>query len=85
MDRRRNDFNFIYIYLTHNHDELYKNSKFLINFCERLNRYTGNMRTTSSIEMRISNYKSVDPNYLKIGLDNGGKKLRKFVIIIMTK
>ena len=43
------------------------------------------MRTTSSIEMRISNYKSVDPNYLKIGLDNGGKKLRKFGIIIMTK
>lgn len=26
----------LYIYLTHNHDELYKNSKFLINFCERL-------------------------------------------------
>lgn len=23
---------YIYIYLTHNHDELYKNSKFLINF-----------------------------------------------------
>lgn len=43
------------------------------------------MRTTSSIEMRISNYKSEDPNYLKIGLDNDGKKLRKFGINIMIK
>lgn len=67
----------LYIYLTHNHDELYKSSKFLIDFCERLNRYTGNSRTTSSIEMRISNYKSVDPNYPKIGLDNGGKKVKE--------
>lgn len=63
--------------MTYNHDELYKNSKFLINFCERLNRYTGNMRTIYSIEIRISNYKSVDPNYLKIGLDNGGKKVKE--------
>lgn len=67
----------LYIYLTHNHNELYKSSKFLTDFCERLNRYTGNIRTTSSIEMRISNYKAVDANYLKNGLDNVGKKVKQ--------
>ena len=68
----------LYIYLTHNPEELHKSSKFLIDFCERLNRFTGNERTPSSIEMRISNYKSVDPNYKKVGLANGGKSVEEF-------
>ena len=68
----------LYIYLTHNPEELHKYSTFLIDFCNRLNIYTGNDRTTSSIEMRISNYKSVDPNYHKVGLANGGKSVKEF-------
>lgn len=81
----------LYIYLTHNPEELHKNSRFLIDFCDRLNKYTGNKRTPSSIEMRISNYKSVDPNYKKVGLSNGGKHVKEFwnkyynQIEIMTK
>ena len=68
----------LYIYLTHNPEELHKYSSFLKEFCSRLNKYTGNNRTTSSIEMRISNYKSVDPDYKKIGLANGGKSVLDF-------
>ncbi len=68
----------LYIYLTHNPEELHKYSSFMIDFCNRLNIYTGKNFTTSSIEMRISNYKSVDPNYHKIGLANGGKSVKEF-------
>lgn len=68
----------LYIYLTHNPEELHKYSTFLVDFCKRLNLYTGNSRTTSSIEMRISNYKSVDPDYHKVGLANGGKSVKEF-------
>lgn len=68
----------LYIYLTHDPDELRKNSKFLINFCERLNMFTGMNRSPDSIEMRISNYKSVDPLYKKVGLANGGKNVSEF-------
>ncbi len=68
----------LYIYLTHNPEELHKYSSFMIDFCNRLNIYTGKSFTPSSIEMRISNYKSVDPNYHKVGLANGGKSVKEF-------
>ena len=68
----------LYIYLTHEPEELHKYSNFLKDFCERLNSYTGKNRTPSSIEMRISNYKSVDPNYDKVGLANGGKSVQEY-------
>ena len=67
----------LYIYLTHNQIELHKYSPFLVEFCQRLNSYTGNNRTPASIEMRISNYKSVDPKYSKVGLPNGGENVLK--------
>lgn len=68
----------LYIYLTHNPEELHKYSKFMIDFCNRLNNFTEKKRTTSSIEMRISNYKSVDPNYKKTGLANGGRSVLEY-------
>ena len=68
----------LYIYLTHDSEDLHKYSKFLIDFTDKLNEFTGNKRTPSSIEMRISNYKSVDPNYYKTGLANGGKSVKYF-------
>lgn len=68
----------LYIYLTHDSEELHKSSNFLIEFCDRLNKFTGLKRTPSSIEMRISNYKSVDPNYTKVGLANGGKSVLEY-------
>lgn len=66
----------LYIYLTHNPEDLRKNSSFLSNFCTRLNYLTGKNRTLASIEMRISNYKAVDSNYRKTGLNNGEKMLK---------
>lgn len=66
----------LYIYLTHNHDELNKSSLFLRDFCERLNSFTGKSRTLAAIEMRISNYKSLDSNYGKKGLNNVGKNVK---------
>lgn len=68
----------LYIYLTHKSEDLNKTSNFLIDFCNRLNKYTGNNRSVASIGMRISNYKSVDPSYNKIGLSNGGKRVLEF-------
>ena len=68
----------LYIYLTHDSEDLHKYSKFLIDFTDKLNEFTGNKRPPSSIEMRISNYKSVDSNYYKTGLANGGKSVKYF-------
>ncbi len=66
----------LYIYLSHRPDELNKNSDFLKEFTKRLNQYTGNNKSLSSIEMRISNYKSIDNKYPGKGLTNGGKNVK---------
>lgn len=65
----------LYIYLTHNSEDLNKTSKFLQDFSKRLNFFTGIDRTVDSIAIRISNFKAVDPNYSGTGLPNGGKKV----------
>lgn len=68
----------LYVYLTHESTDLYKSSEFLVEFCNRLNKYTGKNRTPSSIEMRVANYKSVDSKYIKSGLTNGGKAVKEY-------
>lgn len=66
----------LYIYLTRRSDELNKTSEFLMDFCEKLNAYTGKDRTSASIAMRVSNFRAVDPKYKKVGLNNGGKNVK---------
>lgn len=53
-------------------------------FTERLNSITGNDRSIASIELRICNWRSLDPEFTGKGMSNGGKKLqeiwRKYII-----
>lgn len=44
----------------------------------RLNKITGKNRTGATFGFRMANYKSVDPNYKKVGFHNGGVHVQKY-------
>ena len=67
----------LYVYLNYPKDSLFKTSELQIDFRNRLERYTGISRSINSIDLRIANYKSVDPNYQGKGMSGGGKEVAR--------
>lgn len=65
----------LYVYLNYPKESLNKSSDFLLDFRNRLEKYTGIRRSINSIDLRIANYKYVDPNYHGKGLSGGGKEV----------
>ena len=59
-----------------NRDEAVKTNNLKL-FTKRLNEFTGNNRSVASIELRICNYRSLDPSFSGKGMSNGGKKLKE--------
>lgn len=47
-------------------------------FTQKLNQLTGKARTIDSIELRVCNWRSLDPDFDGKGLSNDGKKLKEY-------